>query len=190
MATSSFGDNLPLILDAGASAFAKPEEDGQIVRLYQELGPGVYQYLLFLGLAPELAEDQCQECFLELCKALHARKRIEHPRKWLFSVAYRLAMDALSAGRRQVAHPAFQDLDIPFEHSDPGPNPEQTTLELDQHRRFRQAVANLSPQQRNCLHLRSEGLRHREIAEVLGINVKTVSEFLHRAINNLRNSLR
>jgi DNA-directed RNA polymerase specialized sigma24 family protein len=38
--------------------------------------------------------------------------------------------------------------------------------------------------------LRAEGLRHREIADVLGINVKTVSEFLQRAVHNLRNSLR
>jgi RNA polymerase sigma factor (sigma-70 family) len=190
MRSSSFGDNLPLLLTESTSVLPKSEHNGQIIRLYEELGPGVYQYLLFLGLGPELAEDQCQECFLELCKALHACKRIEHPRKWLFSVAYRLAMDALSAGRRQVAHPAYQDGELPFDQSDPGPNPEQTALELDQYRRFRQAVAGLSPQQRNCLHLRSEGLRHREIAEVLGINAKTVSEFLQRAVNNLRNSLR
>jgi RNA polymerase sigma-70 factor (ECF subfamily) len=54
--------------------------------------------------------------------------------------------------------------------------------------RLRQALEMLSPQQRQCLFLRCEGLRYREIAEVLEISVGTVSEFLRRAINHLRRS--
>jgi RNA polymerase sigma-70 factor (ECF subfamily) len=47
------------------------------------------------------------------------------------------------------------------------------------------ALESLSPQQRNCLYLRSEGLRYREIAEVIGISSSTVNEFLRRAIARL-----
>jgi RNA polymerase sigma-70 factor (ECF subfamily) len=188
MESGLFDDNLPLILTESTALLSYAELNHQIVSLYEQLGDGVYQYLVFLGLSPSLAEDQCQECFLELCKALHARKRIESPRKWLFSVAYRLAMDALSTEKRHTNRLECES-DL-FYQSDAGPSPEQTALQLEQHRRLHQAVSALSPQQRNCLHLRTEGLRHREIAEVLGINIKTVSEFLHRAVSNLRKSLR
>jgi RNA polymerase sigma-70 factor (ECF subfamily) len=47
----------------------------------------------------------------------------------------------------------------------------------------------LSPQQKVCIHLRAEGMRYREIAEVLGVSISTVEEFLARAIARLRMKL-
>lgn len=48
------------------------------------------------------------------------------------------------------------------------------------------AVEGLSKQQRQCLHLRAEGFRYREIGEVLGIRISTVNEFVKRAVSRLR----
>jgi len=55
--------------------------------------------------------------------------------------------------------------------------------------RLGQAVAALSPQQRQCLHLRTEGFRYREIAAILNISDSSVGEFLRRAIVRLRKAL-
>jgi len=52
--------------------------------------------------------------------------------------------------------------------------------------RLRQAVAKLTPQQRECLRLRASGLRYREIAEVLGIGISSVGELVQRATARLR----
>jgi len=43
----------------------------------------------------------------------------------------------------------------------------------------------LSAQELQCLLLRAEGLRYREISEVLGIATSTVGEFLQRALRKL-----
>ena len=51
---------------------------------------------------------------------------------------------------------------------------------------MKQALDTLSPQQRQCLHLRAEGLRYREIAETIGVGISTVGEFLNRAVTRLR----
>jgi RNA polymerase sigma factor (sigma-70 family) len=51
------------------------------------------------------------------------------------------------------------------------------------------AIRELSPQQRNCLHLRVAGLRYREIAEVIGISTSAVGEFLRRATVRLKGVL-
>ena len=51
------------------------------------------------------------------------------------------------------------------------------------------AIAQLPQRQRECLHLRAEGLRYREIAEVLGITTSGVSESLKRAVLRLMNEL-
>jgi RNA polymerase sigma-70 factor, ECF subfamily len=52
------------------------------------------------------------------------------------------------------------------------------------------AFRELSPQQKMCVHLRAEGLRYREIADVLGVAVPTVSEFMRRALGRLRSAIR
>ena len=51
--------------------------------------------------------------------------------------------------------------------------------------RVQQALALLSPQEKQCLHLRAEGFRYREIGEILGLSQWTVVEFLRRALRKL-----
>jgi RNA polymerase sigma-70 factor, ECF subfamily len=47
--------------------------------------------------------------------------------------------------------------------------------------RLHMAVLNLTALQRECLHLRAEGLRYREIAELMGISMSTVADAVRRA---------
>jgi RNA polymerase sigma factor (sigma-70 family) len=47
------------------------------------------------------------------------------------------------------------------------------------------AVRTLAVQERECLMLRAEGLRYREIGEVLGIPTSTVADLVDRAIKKL-----
>ena len=48
-----------------------------------------------------------------------------------------------------------------------------------------EALHWLSAQERQCLLLRAEGLRYREIGEILGVGTSTVGEFLQRALRKL-----
>ena len=47
------------------------------------------------------------------------------------------------------------------------------------------AIARLNPAERQCLHLRTKGLRYREIAEILDLGTTTVAETLYRVIDKL-----
>ena len=44
------------------------------------------------------------------------------------------------------------------------------------------AMRELSPQQRECLALRAEGFRYREIAQILAISPSVVAQSLKRGI--------
>ena len=68
----------------------------------------------------------------------------------------------------------------------PVPIPETALIERQHRVALLDAVRNLSPQQRNCLHLRAQGLRYREIAETIGISTSAVGEFLRRAVVRLK----
>lgn len=62
-------------------------------------------------------------------------------------------------------------------------------IERERREQISAAWKTLSPQQRQCLHLRAEGLRYREIAGTLGISISSVREFLSRAILKLRKAV-
>ncbi len=61
------------------------------------------------------------------------------------------------------------------------PDPEKLLLHQERLDRLHMAVLNLTPLQRQCLHLRAEGLRYREVAELLGLSVSTVVDAVRRA---------
>ncbi len=127
------------------------------------------------------AEDIAQECFVRLMQTLQRGIRVERPLPWLMRVAHNLALDAIARRPREVMLGLREIESI----SDPVPDPEAALLELDRRSRVQQALTSLSAQELRCWTLRAEGLRYREIAEVLGIRSGTVSTFLVRAAEKL-----
>ena len=90
---------------------------------------------------------------------------------------------ALRFHRRE---PPFDALDDAAEPSETLPDPERALIAEQRRSALRRAIRDLSPRQRNCLELRARGLRHREIAEVIGISTSAASEFLRRAVVRLK----
>jgi RNA polymerase sigma-70 factor (ECF subfamily) len=68
---------------------------------------------------------------------------------------------------------------------DPEMNPETLYLKKEVMTRLDAGIARLTEQQRHCVYLRSQGLRYREIASVLGVSVSSAAELLQRAVVRL-----
>jgi RNA polymerase sigma-70 factor (ECF subfamily) len=68
------------------------------------------------------------------------------------------------------------------QRADPGPTPEQQVILEERRKRFEDAFAQLTPKQRQCVLLRAEGLRYREISTTLGVSVQRVGELMQRSI--------
>jgi RNA polymerase sigma-70 factor (ECF subfamily) len=69
--------------------------------------------------------------------------------------------------------------------SDPSPNPEEQMLSRQRQTRLLAVLCALPEQDRCCLGLRAEGLRYREIAQVLGVSLGAVSISLTRSLARL-----
>jgi RNA polymerase sigma-70 factor (ECF subfamily) len=138
-----------------------------------------------LGVGPDQAQELCQEAFLRLYAALRDGTEIENVRAWVFAVARNSALNERYCTRE------LEPFDDRVESHSAGasPTPEEQVLRAEKMRRLRAAVAELSPQQQQCLHLRADGFRYREIGRILGIRTSTVGEFLRRAVNRLREAL-
>jgi RNA polymerase sigma-70 factor (ECF subfamily) len=149
--------------------------------LFEQLHVPVFRYILRKTRDPGKAEDITQETFLRLFRHLREDRLLDNPKAWLFTVANNLSIDA----SREESH--FKDLDEmawkKIEDSKSGlqADPEKLALQRDRLDRLHTAVLNLTPLQRECLHLRAEGLRYREIAGLMKISPSTVMDAVRRA---------
>jgi RNA polymerase sigma-70 factor (ECF subfamily) len=156
----------------------------RITELFIELRGPLHRYLLCVGVRSPEAEEIIQETFLRLYRHLHHGGRDDNLRGWLFRVAHNIGINELK--RKQYV------LGVSCEHwaergswFDQGHSPEELLLRKEKLIRVHAAIATLSEQQKECLYLRAEGFRYREIAEILGVTISTVVESLRRAIKKL-----
>ncbi len=153
-----------------------------VAKIYETERDNIYSWLVGLGVAPQRAQELVQDSFLKLYLKMSKGEQIENPRAWLYRVAQNLAR------RHYSREPAFDELDTDV--ASPGSStPETELMERQRRSALLKAVADLSPQQRNCLDLRVRGLRYREIASVIGISTSAVGEFLRRAVVRLKEAL-
>lgn len=159
----------------------------EITALFDEFRDRLLRYLLNFGLGIPDAEEVIQDIFLSLFRHFLRRKSCEHPRGWLFRVAHNLALK-----RRQRNRPEGAMVDAFGEDSvaDPAPTAEEQLIFRQTQQRLLAVLDALSEQDRNCLTLRAEGLRYREIAEILDMSLGAVSLSLTRSLSRLARSAR
>ena len=153
-------------------------------RIYEFERGNVYSYLVHFGLPGARAQELTQDAFLKLYLKRTEGVAIENPRAWLYKVAHNLAL------RSHAREGKFGDLDSEAAVADTGPDPERILIDKRRNSALHHAIRQLSPRQRNCLHLRVQGLGYREIAEAIGISTSAVGEFLRRATERLKEALR
>jgi RNA polymerase sigma-70 factor (ECF subfamily) len=166
-----------------ASGSGKLEEE--IVRLFDEHRERIFRYLLNLAFCPEEAEEITQETFLRLYQHLRKNGRKDNLLGWIFRVAHNLAITQRQQRRRLVLPSPAEWEDFKESNVAAAPNPEELLLLKEKMNQVHLTMKSLSPQQKECLFLRVEGLRYREIAEILGVTVSTVAESLRRALVKL-----
>jgi RNA polymerase sigma-70 factor (ECF subfamily) len=153
----------------------------RVLALFEQLRIPVFRYLLRKTRDSGQAEDITQETFLRLFRHLSEDRLLDNPKAWLFTVANNLAVDA----SRMESH--IRDLDettwkkIEESRSGLQADPEKLMLQRERLDRLHIAVLNLTRLQRECLHLRAEGLRYREIASLMEISPSTVMDAVRRA---------
>jgi RNA polymerase sigma-70 factor (ECF subfamily) len=170
-------DSVPLALPL--SRFAT--DMCEATTLYRELRKPLLRYLVCLGLSRDEAQDVIQDAFLSLQRHLATDKSKESIRGWLFRVAHNQARNRQKSYGRRFAAP----LDAVVESIADKNTPERAVLKKEKFERLGKAIRLLTESERECLLLRAEGLRYREIGEVMGVSTSTVGDTVERAIKKL-----
>ena len=162
--------------------------DEQVATWFEQLREPILRYVICSGVRPSHAEEVVQEAFLRLYSELHRGATVNNIRGWVFRVAHNLAMDVIKADLRFIPPAPAQWASFEQASSGSTPNPEELLLEKEHMARLHFQITNLSSEQQHCLYLRAEGMRYREIAEILGVSVSVVAHHLYRAIAQLTRS--
>lgn len=179
-----------------ASAAKAGQEHGssavvaEVVELFDELQAPLLRYLAGFSLNLPDSEDVVQETFLALFVHLKRAKSRHNLHAWLFRVAHNLALKMRLRSRRQSTCVSSSPMTSIHKLAvDPAPNPEDQFAANERRMRIADALNSLPEQNRWCLFLRAEGLRYREIAEVLDISLGGVSLSLERCLAHIARAI-
>jgi RNA polymerase sigma-70 factor, ECF subfamily len=170
-------DSFPLDLTLGQVAAGESD----VTSLYLELRRPLLRYLVCLGLSADEGQDVVQDVFLTLHRHLAAKRPKENLRGWIFRVAHNGARNRQKRHERRLAGPLDDESSWVAHEA----TPERAAIEKERFRHLGRAIRALTECERECLILRAEGLRYREIGEVLDIPTSTVADVVARAIRTL-----
>jgi RNA polymerase sigma-70 factor (ECF subfamily) len=157
----------------------------RVVQLYDTLRPSLYRYLINIGISPQDAEEIVQEAFLRLYRHMLAGGNEENLRGWVYQVAHNLSVNFHKSRRRIIETTPELWEQLSQSSPDRAPGPEEQLLQKERILRVHDGLSKLTQLQRDCLSLRVEGFRYREIGEMLHVGTSTVAGSLRNAIVRL-----
>lgn len=158
------------------------------LELYDREHAAIARYLSFLGVDVETAREIVQETFLKLHEHLLRGGERHNLRAWLYRVAHNLARNAQAAFSASKTD-SLPDVSAGGDFRASVPSAEEELLAAERAKQLREAVGQLSFSQRECLVLRAQGFKYREIADVLSLSVSTVGENVQRGLERLKELL-
>jgi RNA polymerase sigma-70 factor, ECF subfamily len=153
----------------------------EVLALFDSLHRSLLRYAVSFGLSVHDAEDLIQEAFLALFHHLRRGHSRSNLRGWIFRVTHNLALKRrarLSAENRLVNDTCA----LPENYSDSAPDPEARLLFDERQTRLLAVFHALPKNDQWCLCLRAEGLRYREISQIMQISLGSVSASITRSL--------
>lgn len=136
-----------------------------------------------------LAEDLFQETWLRVVREAGRYRAEQKFNRWLFTIASRLAIDALRR-RKRWASVSVDDEEAAVQLPDRGPSAAEETARRQTMGRIESALAAMQPALRQVFLLReNSGLSFKEIAAMTGAPLGTVLWRMSAALKHLRKEL-
>ncbi|MFH1279476.1 MAG: sigma-70 family RNA polymerase sigma factor [Candidatus Eisenbacteria bacterium] len=162
-------------------------DEGAFRALVERWERPVFAFLDRMVGSREEAQDLGQETFLRVYRQAKRYRPEGRFKSWLFRIAGNAARSRLRRNKilRWVPFdPSLHDRDSG------GERPDRAAIRGETERAVRGALGKLPERQRQALVLlRFEGLRYKEIAEIMGVTVAAVDSLIQRAMAGLKKEL-
>jgi len=160
-------------------------------RLCEYFRPGLLRYFVYKNF-PVKAEDLCQEVFFKVYEGIPSFEFRSRFSCWVYRIARNVLANELRRQGARVSEVSWSPAEEDAPEREPGfpdtgPSPFDVAATREFLTRLRAALESLPPQMRRCFYLRVyQGLRFREVAEVMHVTLDTVKAQLGEARKRLR----
>jgi RNA polymerase sigma-70 factor (ECF subfamily) len=195
-AAGAVGAGVAPQVDSLIRAAQRGDQDAfeQLVRVYDQ---GVLRLAMNLLRSPEDARDVYQEAFLRVYRNLRTFRFDCSFHTWLYRIVTNICLDQLRKRKvRKEEPPVIETSDGPLDRMEgveeeaAMADPERTLWNRQLKARIEGALGDLTPRERLVFELRHyQGLRLRNIGEVLGTTEEAAKNCLFRATQKMRSVL-
>jgi RNA polymerase sigma-70 factor, ECF subfamily len=155
------------------------EVRNEVLNLYRSCAKGLLRYILCIVKDLDFAEEVVQEAFLRYYECRLEKAPAPMSPGWVYRVARNYAIDRIRAEHNESYVGLGDAAWIPDHRS-------SLEAEFERLEAIRQISALLAPRELECVELRFEGFKYKEIAEILGIESGTVGAILARALKKIQ----
>ncbi|MBS1857240.1 MAG: sigma-70 family RNA polymerase sigma factor [Acidobacteria bacterium] len=195
-AAGAVGARVSPQVDALIRAAQSGDQDAfeQLVRTYDQ---SVLRLAMNLLRSPEDARDVYQEAFLRVYRNLHSFRFDCSFHTWLYRIVTNICLDLLRKRKvRKEESATLETSEGPldrletFEEEAAHADPERSMWNQELRARIEGALKDLTPRERMVFELRHyQGLRLRNIGEILGTTEEAAKNCLFRATQKMRTEL-
>lgn len=178
----------PLPLQIYVERIALFSDQEAFEKLYYHFRRKIYHFALAIVKSPEIAEEITSDVFMNCWKSRARLLEVENINLYMYVATKNLAIRQLSRDNK-VKQFSIDDMDVDRLQSTYH-NPEETLLNAELIRHLENAIRSLPPRCKLIYRMvKDDGLKYKEIAEILNISIKTIDAQMAIAARKISQSV-
>ncbi|HZK63354.1 MAG TPA: RNA polymerase sigma-70 factor [Puia sp.] len=135
----------------------------------------------------EAAEEIIEDVYIRIWQQKENIRAIQNLKVYLYTAVKNTSLNYLSKKARESITEPFDHIHIEFSE---GADPEQLLITSEMYNKIRKAVEALPPRCRMIFKLiREDGLKYKEVSEILNISVNTIDAQMAIAVSRIATAL-
>jgi RNA polymerase sigma-70 factor (family 1) len=157
-------------------------------QVYASFYVRLYRFALAIVKTKEAAEEIVEDVFIRIWQQRAGLSAVRNLRVYLYAATKNTALNYLSKMARASITEPFDHITIQLERT--AVNPEQILITAEMAKQMHEAVDALPPRCKMIFKLiREDGLRYKEVAEILNISVNTIDVQMAIAVKRIATAL-
>ena len=175
--------SLPFTIENLKERIALYEDMKAYKELYDLLFNGLHRFSFSIVKSKEVAEEIVSDVFIKIWQIRHRLPEIENLRVYLYTITKNFSINYI--------HRNYKNTSVSLDDMDIEPvielgTPEELCISAEMVNKIRRAIQQLPPQCRAIFQLvKEDGMKYREVADVLNISVFTVRNQVAIAVRKL-----
>jgi len=183
--SSTFSDSFLFIIQQRA---ADGDEDA-FKKIYYQFYKRLYQFSLSLVKTKEAAEEIAEDVFIKIWQQKENLSEIKNLRVYLYIATKNTSLNYLSKKAKENLTEPFDNINIDLYKSTI--TPEELMITAEMYRKIQQQVEALPPRCKMIFKLiREDGLKYKEVSDILNISVNTIDVQIAIAIKKIALALK